>query len=276
MENLIFDKKKIDFYELALIARKNKLDHYEILNKAYEQNILLDDNQKILLKFIKSFQNKKNIKSQLYQDIFASFVVNDKFDKSFLEFGATDGSSLSNTYMLEEELKWKGVLSEPSPQWHTSLKLIRQNTKIVTKCIWAETGKKLEFFVSDIGELSTINSFVENEKGSMSGNVDLRKKSGKLILVETISLNDLINENFNDKAPSYISIDTEGSEYEILKTFNFDIYRPKVFTIEHNFTPNQQKIDDLMNKNNYKRIFKELTAFDAWYVSNEVFVDLES
>ena len=35
-----------------------------------------------------------------------------------------------------------------------------------------------------------------------------------------ISLNDVIIEAFNNQSPSYISIDTEGSEYEILKFFN--------------------------------------------------------
>ena len=72
-------------------------------------------------------------------------------------------------------------------------------------------------------------------------------KFGKTITVETISLNDVIKEYFNNISPSYISIDTEGSEYEILKSFNFENYRPKVFTIEHNFTELQNKIDELMS-----------------------------
>ena len=85
----------------------------------------------------------------------------------------------------------------------------------------------------------------------------------------------MIKEYFNNISPSYISVDTEGSEYEILKSFKLDIYRPKVFTIEHNFTDFQMKIDDLMKSNNYKRIFRELTAFDAWYVSEETLKELD-
>ena len=76
----------------------------------------------------------------------------------------------------------------------------------------------------------------------MPGNTNSRKKAGKVIAVETISLNDVIKEYFNNTSPSYISIDTEGSEYKILKSFNFNNYRPKVFTIEHNFTELQNKI----------------------------------
>ncbi len=41
--------------------------------------------------------------------------------------------------------------------------------------------------------------------------------------------------------PSYISVDTEGSEFEILNSFNFSKYQPAVFTFEHNFTDLQKR-----------------------------------
>ena len=64
-------------------------------------------------------------------------------------------------------------------------------------------------------------------------------------------------------------IDTEGSEYEILKSFDFEKYQPVVFTIEHNFTNLQYRIDELMISKGYVRVFRKITAFDAWYVLNE-------
>ena len=177
--------------------------------------------------------------------------------------------------MLENFLGWKGVLSEPSPQWHNLLKKNRVNTKIITKCIWSETGKNLDFFMSDDGNLSTLNDFVDSDKNSMPGNTKARKKAGKVIAVETISLNDVIKEYFDYASPSYISVDTEGSEYEILKSFKLDTYRPKVFTNEHNYTDLEIKIDDLMSDNKYKRVFKNLTDFDAWYVCENTLRELD-
>ena len=267
-------KKYVNFWELASFAKVKNVDISLLLNQAFEQNVLIDENKDLLEKFIISFDSSKDIKSQLYQDVFASFIVGNKFEKTFLEFGATDGLELSNSYMLENSEGWKGALSEPSPQWHSSLKKNRKDCKIITKCIWSESGKKLDFFMSDNGALSTINDFIENDKISMPSNTEERKKNGKIIPVETISLNDVIKEFFSDITPSYISIDTEGSEFEILKSFDLDIYRPKVFTIEHNFTNYQNQIDDLMKSHNYKRIFKQLTAFDAWYVSEEALKEL--
>ena len=84
--------------------------------------------------------------------------------------------------------------------------------------------------------------------------------------VETVSINEVIETNFHGNSPSYVSIDTEGSEYEILNSLDFEKYRPVVFTIEHNFTNLQNKIDALMISKDYTRVFRELTSFDGWYV----------
>ena len=122
MIKVIFNDNKTDFFSIASFVRKNNLNHSSILEQAFQQGVLIDDNKNLLLNFIDSIKNKNDIKSQLYQDVFASFVVGDKFDKTFFEFGATNGVDLSNTYTLETLLNWKGILSEPSPQWHIELK----------------------------------------------------------------------------------------------------------------------------------------------------------
>ena len=268
--NFNFKNKKVTFHKLVLFANKANLDFKECFNEAFNQNALIDDNIDFLKRFIDHFQKIENFQSQIFQDIFASFVVGEKYEKTFLEFGATDGFNLSNSFLLENSFKWKGVLAEPSPQWHQDLKKNRKNSKIITKCIWKESGKKLDFFMSDFGELSSLKDFVESDKVSIPNNVEARLKSGKTISVETISLNDVIKEYFNGNCPSYISIDTEGSEYEILKAFDLDNFKPKVFTIEHNHTENESKIDELLINKGYIRIFRKLTSFDAWYIPSEV------
>ena len=117
--------------------------------------------------------------------------------------------------------------------------------------------------------MSTLEKFKFSDARSMPGNTKARVKAGKNIEVETISLNQVIEEEFDGKPPTYISIDTEGSEFEILNSFDFLKYHPVVFTIEHNFTKLQDEIDKLMFNNNYIRVFRRLTAFDAWYISSK-------
>lgn len=268
--------KQINFFQLSCFVKENNLNHSDILKQAFQAGALKDENQRFLYNFIKSIGKTDDIKSQLYQDLFAKFIVGDRPEKSFLEFGATDGIDLSNTYWLETFHNWNGLLSEPSTQWHEKLEQNRPNTLLIKECIWSESDKKLDFFISDTGELSTIDQYKEHDRTSMPANTDKRVESGKKIIVNTISLNDVLEKKFQSIVPSYISIDTEGSEYEILKFFDFKKYRPSVFTVEHNFTIQEKEIDKLMKTNNYVRVFNKLTFFDGWYVTKEIFDELNS
>jgi len=261
-----------NFWICRNFAKKNNFPDSNLIQQAYEQNVLKDENNKLLIKFINFLNNKKKnqIHSQLYQDIFAEFILEKNKNKIFLEFGATDGLNISNSYSLENFFGWTGLLVEPDPQWHNKLKLNRPNTKIIYDCIWTKSNEELNFISSQQGELSTLESFKFSDKDSMPNNSKIRNQNINKIKVKTISLDDLIEIELNKKKPSYISVDTEGSEYEILKHFNFDLYGPEVFTIEHNHTNLEKKIDDLLHLNNYKRVFRKLSAFDAWYVKKEI------
>lgn len=266
MQKLDFHNKHTNFYECKVFSERHNFSHYSFLVQAFEQNVLNESNKKFLLKFIKFLENKKNIYSQLYQDMFAEFIVGNESKKTFLEFGATNGIEYSNSYSLEKSFLWKGALAEPDPQWHNDLKKNRSNTTIIYDCVWSISNEKLNFLSSNKGVYSTLDVFKLSDQDTMPGNSKKRLENFKQITVNTISLNDLINEHLNDIAPSYISVDTEGSEYEILLNLDFKKYRPKVFTVEHNYTSYEKKIDDLMNLNGFKRVFKNLTFFDAWYV----------
>ena len=276
MSKIDFKNNPVNFWKTVLYSKKNNISGYSILMQAFEEGLLIEDDKKLLLNFIKYIKNFNNdYNSQLYQDLFASFIVENNFDKTFLEFGATNGIDLSNTYTLENNFSWTGALAEPDINWIESLKKNRTKSKIITKCIWSKSEEKMNFFSSKAGVLSTLDDFKKSDIKSMPGNTAQRIKEGVNIEVETISLNQVIEDEFNNKSPSYISIDTEGSEFEILKSFNFSKYHPVVFTIEHNFTDLQQRIDQLMLDNNYIRIFRELTAFDAWYVSSKALDKLD-
>jgi FkbM family methyltransferase len=207
-------------------------------------------------------------KSQLFQDLFAQFVCMDLDKPIFIEFGATDGMKRSNTCVLESVFGWRGVLAEPDTQWHESLYKNRPDSIICNDCVYSRTGEMVDFFSSSEGELSTIEKYVTHDEASMPGNTAARMRGRATYPVTTISLNDLISRHIVGRVPNYISIDTEGSELEILRAFDFEKYGPDVFTVEHNFTRAEGELDALMDLNGYTRIFKAHTQFDGWYVKN--------
>ena len=65
--------------------------------------------------------------------------------------------------------------------------------------------------------------------------------------------------------------------YEIICiNLGFKVPKNKLVEVQsifdgHNFANNQEKIDNLMHSNDYVRVFKKITAFDAWYVFKEAF-----
>jgi hypothetical protein len=88
--------------------------------------------------------------------------------------------------------------------------------------------------------------------------------------VETLSLDDLLSQHNAPRDIGYLSLDTEGSELDILKAFDFDAYKIHVITVEHNHKPDLRSgIHSLLSQNGYKRVFAEVSDFDDWYVLTE-------
>jgi len=86
--------------------------------------------------------------------------------------------------------------------------------------------------------------------------------------VEAISLNELLLECDAPKKMGYLSIDTEGSELEILLAFDFGSFEFELITVEHNFNMNQNKIHDLLISQGYERILEEFSGGDGWYINS--------
>lgn len=85
--------------------------------------------------------------------------------------------------------------------------------------------------------------------------------------VQSIALPDLLNEFSSPKTIDYLSIDTEGSEYEILSAMDFQDTQVKLITVEHaGDQEKRNKIFKLLSKNGYRRWHPEFTKWDDWYV----------
>ena len=109
----------------------------------------------------------------------------------------------------------------------------------------------------EIVELSGLSSFKDLSSA--------RKKSLNYE-VTTVSLNDLLKFY---KAPSvidYLSIDTEGSELEIIEDFDFVATRFRFISIEHNYREDRKEIREILSKHGYSNIMSEFSDFDDWYL----------
>jgi len=197
--------------------------------------------------------------AQLNQDLFALLSLG--FPKSgfFVEFGGTDGQTMSNTYFLEKSFGWRGIIAEPAVIWH---KQLLQNRKCIIekRAVWGVSGQEILFNQTASADLSTIDRFSGGDYHSLS------REDGFRYMVQTVSLQDLLMQNNAPKIIDYLSIDTEGSEYEILKNFDFESYSFRVITVEHNHTDNRELVKVLLTSNGYKRVHEAISDFDDWYI----------
>lgn len=198
-------------------------------------------------------------KAQLRQDLLALFYTGFRTDGYFVEFGGTDGVHWSNTHLLEKEFGWSGIVGEPARQYHHALKSNR-SCHIETDCVWSQTGLSLKFNETKIGYYSTIEQFSSHD------NHHAHRTNGTRYRVRTISLMDLLEKYDAPKQIDFLSIDTEGSELEILSAFDFEQYSISIIACEHNYTDKREKIHGLLSKHGYTRIMTEVSQFDDWYI----------
>lgn len=183
----------------------------------------------------------------------------------FVEFGGGDGILHSNTYLLEKEFGWTGILVEPSKGYGDSI--CRNRTAIIDRrAVWSKSGEVLEFAEVSANGLSGIASTFRKNQIKKRLNLGIKKYS-----VFTVSLNDLLSEYNAPNNFEFLSIDTEGSELEIVKNFNFEKFRPKVITIEHAGDAKYRlALVNHISKFGYKSIDLEINdRNNLWMISSE-------
>jgi len=210
-------------------------------------------------------QEEKNQDHQLHVD-WVLEKTNFKRNGFFVEMGAVDGIRLSNTLILERDYSWSGILAEPDPRHHESLKNNRPSSSIEFDCVWNQTGQTKTFLQSKEikDQRSTLSHFVDE------GRAQRLLKKWPTIEVKTISLLDMLDKHNAPKYIDYFSLDTEGSEYQILRTFDFSKYKFGLITVEWNHHKVRGKrIYDLLTSNGYyiPENSKDIFKFDYAFVN---------
>jgi FkbM family methyltransferase len=214
--------------------------------------------RKAELKFL--LANKQKSKSQIFQDLQVAIYCSRFADSSnfFIEFGATDGVMLSNTFFLETELGWTGILAEPGKPWLSRLRNNR-SAYISEKCVWKTTGEMMEFIDAENPDLSGLAATYTDFHRA-------RASESSRYFVESVSLNDLLTAQKAPKNISFLSIDTEGSEFEILDATDFSAWQFDMIICEHNFQKSRKKIRKLLLSHGYQRHLVLASLWDDWYI----------
>lgn len=183
----------------------------------------------------------------------------------YLDIGAHHPSYLSNTYHFYNS-GGKGVCVEPDPSLFAEFPKKRPEDTHLNCGVGIEPGEA-DFFVMSTSTLNTF-SREEAERYQSYGN----QKILKVLKMKLMTVNEIIGKHF-DRCPNLVSLDVEGLDYAILKSFDFEKLRPEVFCLETlSYTEDKSErklteIIDLMHEKGY------LTYADTYI--NTIFVDAD-
>lgn len=197
--------------------------------------------------------------SQNGQDLFALCANNFVTGGFFVEVGAANGKDLSNTWLLETKFNWNGVLVEPNSTFLKELYKNRSRQVIVEKAAWSRSGESLEFL--EANELSTLSGFEKQDS--------LDRTILRTYPVTTITLTAVLDKYESPKIVNFLSVDTEGTEVEVLKGIDWFRYRFNAIVVEHNFTAAREEINQFLEARGYLQVHSNLSGQDSWFVPIE-------
>lgn len=190
------------------------------------------------------------------------FLINNIFDYEnnglprkgyFIDCAAGDAVTYSNTFFLEAQLGWEGLLIEPNPIFHKDIEE-KRSSKLIKECIGANDGDSLRFRVDN----KLLGGLVGDEFDNNIKNREDELESAEIIEVETKTLSTVLSENKSPNSIDYLSLDVEGAEEFILKNFDFEKYTFKFMTIERP----TNALNILLDRNGYIQVK---------YIESEIF-----
>jgi hypothetical protein len=106
---------------------------------------------KKILGFKVPFNNSEKLHrnySQASQDVFAAVVTNGKLNGTFLDLGCNKPTEINNTFMLEEQLGWKGLSLDIDPECVGQFSGVRKNPALVRDCTKLDWNEILGYYES--------------------------------------------------------------------------------------------------------------------------------
>jgi FkbM family methyltransferase len=173
------------------------------------------------------------------QDKFVNeYIFKNKRNGVFVDIGAHNGITYSNTYFFESELDWTGICIEPIPERFVELQKNRK-CKCIQGCISDIPGKSQLLLVSSPcvnTEMLTglLHKYHRNHLERVKIEIARNGGSYQLIDVECYLLNDVL-EGEGIQHVDLLSLDTEGGEFDILSSIDFSKYQIDVIVVENNY-----------------------------------------
>ena len=199
--------------------------------------------------------------AQFYEDYILSIIFSNIKKGYYIDVGANspDFDSITNHFYLKG---WNGINIEPIKKWYDKYLIERPNDININSGVSNFEGK-IDFYVLSSDLMS-------------SGNIDFVNKaqekgySYEKQVIKVRTLNHILEEHLTEPI-TFIKIDVEGMEKQILEGLNLSKYRPIILIIEsirpfsHMNVHNQW--ESIVLNNNFSFMFFD--SLNRYYLANE-------
>jgi FkbM family methyltransferase len=196
--------------------------------------------------------------SQAGQDRIVDSVLKKKMGGVFVDVGGFDGREGSNSLFFEVFRRWTGILIEAAPTSLAKAKAFRR-----CPCIGAGvsgTPGQMEF-MEITGKMAQLSGFLDGYSPKLLKFAREQPDHNEIIhTLQSRTLADILSDQGIVQA-DFLSLDVEGGEVGILKSFPFADFDIDIWSIENNTrTP---AIRNIMHANGYRRF--EFAGVDEIY-----------
>lgn len=265
---LIHLQNEIDLFKQDLYDSENNFQNQSINLEHNFQNKLVEMQNK-LINFESTLWNiikekdkvqeelsKYESYSQAGEDKIIEFILSYLGEKniglSYLDIGCNDYKNLSNSYALYKK-GVRGVLIDANPIYIDEIKMYRSEDIVLNCGIGAKNSEKMKFYILNTPGLDSFD---------LESIEEAKRQTPWIEIVDEIEVPvytlDEIYEKYFASVPTIVSLDVEGLEMDILKSTNFEKYRPYIFIIETieyrekiSVTNKRNDIINLMSENDY-------------------------
>ncbi len=172
--------------------------------------------------------------SQLGQDVLVDRLLAGRRDGVFVDVGAHDGVTLSNSYFFERERGWSGVCIEPSPEVFPRLAAAR--SAICVNAAIGPRGGTAEFnMIEGEGEMLSGMSSAYSARHRRRLQADPNAAASTAVTVNVRRLDEVLREHWIHRV-DLLSIDVEGGEAGVLDSITMAEFSVEFVFVENNYS----------------------------------------
>ena len=156
----------------------------------------------------------------------------------YVELGANDGLTQSNSFYFEKKKKWNGVLIEPSPNNYLKCRDNRDSSNkfFCNACVSFDYEEEyVEMVYANLMTIPmSLKKDIDIESEFLNRSLKYLKKNEDHFTfgAKAKTLTEILILADSPKIMDFLSLDVEGSEIEVLKGFDFSLYSFRFLLIE--------------------------------------------